>query len=160
MAFGFTTKEMIERLYAQQGLDNILDDVSGPAEDAVLEQFISDAEQTIIIRLSRFHTSADLLTSQWVQSRATWIAAFYISKRRGNEHYFQNLYDEAIREIEAIATGELSPLTEIPLRADTIPSMSNFIIDDYYYARKLRVRQEISVGTSPNADISYVYGWL
>ena len=158
--YGFTNKELIESLYAELGLNNILTDVTGTDETNVIDQFIRDAEQTIYVRLSSFYEATSMVGNDWVESRTTWIAAFLISKRRGNEHYFHELYEQAIAEINAMATGEIPPLPDIPFRADSQPSMSNLIIDERFRTAKIRVRQEISVGgRHTNQDVAYGFFW-
>lgn len=159
---GFTTEAMIIALYAQLGFDNILDDVTGAAEDAVIDQFIRDAEQTVRSRLTMFDPD-DMVGNQWIESRTTWIAAHYISKRRGNEHYFEDMYVEAMRELDAIATGELPAPMDIPLRAHTYPAMTNFTIDERFAVAKIRVRPTISIGGTyegQDTTFGYFWGWI
>ncbi len=169
--YGFTTRNLILGLYAQLGITNILDDLddvtivsNGLTERGlVINQFIRDAEQTVLVRISRFFDPLDMVNSDWICSRTTWIAAHYISKRRGNEHYFEDMYDEAIRELDAMATGELPPDINIPLRAYTYPSMSNLTIDERHGVAKIRVRSTISVGGSYSGQdigLGYFWGWL
>ena len=145
--YGFTDEAKIAGIYGQQGVDYILDDVSAPQDGYVLNQIIRDAEQTVIVRLPMF-APADLAGNDWVESRTTWIAAHLLSKRRGNEHYFEDLYDSALRELEAIATGEIAPPVEIPLRDNTYPAMSNIMINEKFNVTKVRVRSLDSVGGS------------
>lgn len=168
---GMTNRECVEILYARLGLDNILDDTNdtrvirdGMTErDIVINRFIFDAEQTIKIRLSKYFSPEALAQSGWIESRATWIAAYYISRRAGNEHYFEGNYTEAMRELDAIATGELDPPTDIVQRAFLIPAMTNQTVDERHYIEKLRVRPHISIGgTYPDQAIAYgsIWGWL
>ena len=161
---GMTSRDRIVRLYGSLGLNNILDDVVGATEDAVIDQFIVDAEQTIAVRIGRFFTNTSLAQSEWIRSRATWIASYLISKRRGNEHYFESLYMQALNELDAMATGEIPPIADIPMRSDLTPSMSNLVVDDRFYSAKLRVKPFVSVGSAnPERHESYFgdfYGWL
>jgi hypothetical protein len=161
--YGFTNSSNIRALYGSFGYANILDDLTSTDVDEIMSQIIFDAEQTIIVRLNKFHTNSALLGSAWVKSRATWIAAHLLSKRRGNEHYFADLYEDALRELDGIASGEINPLVDIPTRDTIIPSMSNVYIDEMFISAKTRVRQNISVGGSYSGqDISfgYFWGWL
>jgi hypothetical protein len=160
---GFTNIPNIEALYGSTGYSNIIDDIAANDVDEIMSQIIYDAEQTIIVRLNKFYTNSALLGSAWVKSRATWIAAHFLSKRRGNEHYFADLYEDALRELDGIASGEINPLVDIPTRDTIIPSMSNIYIDEMFISAKTRVRQNISVGGSyAGQDISfgYFWGWL
>lgn len=160
--YGFTNEDRIMLLYSQLGLDNILSDLTGDDVDASVNQFISDAEQTIMIRIGRYFDATDLAGNLWIASRATWIAAYYISQRAGQEHYFQGKFDEAIRELDAMATGEIPPLPDVPLKAYSYPSMSNLVVDDRFTIDKIRVQRSISVGeTYPGQSIGFgVWGWF
>lgn len=170
--FGFTNEDLVIALYAEMGFENILEGLNdvtlgsdGLTErQRTVKQFIRDAEQTIIIRMPMFNPT-DMVDDPWVESRTTWIAAHYISRRMGQEHYFHDLYDEAITEVNAIATGEIPVPVNIPLRSMAIPAMSNYTIDDRFATSKLRVRSTISVGgTYAGQDVSYtggfLWGWL
>lgn len=160
---GFTNVSNVKALYGATGYSSILDDLSSDDVDEIMSQVIFDAEQTVILRLNRFYKNEDLANSTWVKSRTTWIAAHLLSKRRGNEHYFADLYEDALRELDGIASGEINPLVDIPTRDTIIPSMSNIYIDEMFVSAKTRVRQNISVGGSYSGqDISYGYfwGWL
>jgi len=52
-----------------------------------------------------------------------------------------------------MATGELPPIGDIPLRTNMLPTCSNHVIDDYFRSAKIRVLPSISVGeTYPGQD--------
>jgi len=169
--YGFTTQQLIEGLYAQLGLTNILDDLNDTIivsnglteKELVINQFIRDAEQTVVVRISRYFDPLEMPNSRWICSRTTWIAAHYISKRRGNEHYFEEMFTEALRELDAMATGELPPHIDIPLREHSYPSMSNLIVDERFGVEKLRVRPTISVGgtyAGQSIGLGWFWGWV
>ena len=165
---GYTDYRSIEDLYGHLGLENILNDNDQEVEpnglthyENVVNAAIVDAEQTISLRLSPWFTKEQLVGDQWIWSRSRWIAAYYLSQRRGNEHYFEAKYQEVMRELDAIATGEIAPPSCIPLRANSLPSMSNLEIDDSFFLHKTRVQSTISVGgTYPGQDINYYYGFF
>lgn len=165
---GFTTYRAVQDLYGELGIENILDDVDREVEENglthyenVVNSVIVDAEQTIILRLSKWFKPGDMVGNQWVWSRTRVIAAYYLSQRRGNEHYFEPRYMEAMRELDAIATGEIPPPSTIPLCATSIPSMSNQCVDERFHLHKLRVQSSVSVGgTYPGQDTNYYYGFF
>lgn len=159
--YGFTNEELIQYLYSSSSYANVLSDMTGGDKANTLTKVIRDAEQTMIVRLPMFDPT-DMAGNPWVESRCTWIASHLLSKRRGNEHYFVDLYDEAIRELEAIATGEIAPPVDIPLRSHSYPSMSNIVIDEKFGTKKIRVRPQISVGGSyAGQDFTgYIWGWF
>ena len=157
---GFTDLRAIEDLYGELGVENILCDTDMVTEENgkthyenVVNSVIVDAEQTVILRLSKWFCADDLVGNQWVWSRTRWIAAYYLSQRRGNEHYFEPKYMEAMRELDAIATGEIPPPSTIALKFNSLPSMSNQCVDERFYLHKLRVQSSVSVGgTYPGQD--------
>lgn len=162
--YGFTTWDKVEQLYGSRGFENIMEDALGVYDTAVKNQMLVDAEQTIMLRLSQFYNPEDCVGNAWIESRTTWLVAHLLSWRQGNEHYFRDLYDQALRELDAMATGELIALADIPLRTDSMPAMSNFVIDDYFASQKIRVRETISVGGTYPDQHSALYGgywgWL
>ena len=173
---GFTDYDRIINLYGNMGIlaslndldDNVVvytrpgDGVTFTERQLVVRSFINSAEQTIMIRLSQFYDKDEplLANNPWIKDRSTWMAAYLLSKRRGNEHYFHDNYMDAERELDAIATGELPPLPDIPLRAYSIPSMSNLVVDERFISQKIRVNQFISVGgTYDGQPIAYHRLW-
>ena len=163
--YGFTSLELIRQIYSVKGYSNLLADLGGNSADEanVVDQAIRDAEETMMVRLGQYFEPGHCVGNRFITSRATWIAAYYVASRRGNEHYFQEKYEEAMRELDAIAQGQLPPPPEIPLRAQLMPAMTNFTIDENFGVQKNRVRPTISVGgTYPNQHIAYgyVYGWF
>ena len=160
--YGFTNETLIDTLYSELGIDNMFSDIVG-SYSTQLDQFIRDAEQFIIYRLGRFYAPEDMVGNQWVESKATHIAAHFISCRAGQEYYFQYFFELAKQELDAIATGEIPPSLDIPLRNHTYPAMSNLHVDDRFGVEKLRVVGQISTGQSyPGQFIAYghFWGWI
>jgi glycerophosphoryl diester phosphodiesterase len=157
--YQFTNEDALARLYSQVGLDAVFSAFDETEEDNYLNDKACDAEQTIIIRLSRFFTPEEMANSKWIQSRATWILAYLVSHKDGQEHYFSSLYEMAMRELDAMATGEIPPDINIPLRDSSYPSMSNMTMDEKFGGQRLRVHKTISVGGS-YADQHFVFGHL
>jgi phage gp36-like protein len=160
---GFTNETLITRLYSVTGITNMFEDVSPTEKTNILNQIISDAEETIISRIGQFYDPSDLASSTWIQSRCTWIAAYYVSQRAGQEHYFQSKFDSALTELDAMATGELPLRGDIPLKGNITPSMTNLRISDYYAVQKIRAIESISVGGSypgKATDFDTIWGWF
>ncbi len=161
--YGFTNAELIRNLYSNLGLTNITDDTENT--DYVVNQAIRDAEQTVWSRLNKYFEVDKMKGNPWIESRTTWIACYYLSKRRGNEHYFQDNFEGALTELNAMNSGELTPPVEIPLRDHTYPSMSNLMIDEWFSVSKTRVLPQTSVGgPHPNQNLAYsnlwAWGWF
>ena len=166
---GFTDYRAVQDLYGQLGIENILCDADNVIDERngltvyenTVNSVIVDAEQTVLLRLSKWFCAADLIGDPWIWSRTRWIAAYYLSQRRGNEHYFESKYMEAIRELDAIATGEIPPPKNLRLSFNSLPSMSNQCVDERFYLHKLRVQSSVSVGgTYPGQDTNYHFGFF
>ena len=165
---GYTEARAVEDLYGTCGFENILSDEDLTVEENgltrhqnALNSFIVDAEQTVAIRLCKFFTPEALIGNQWIWSKTRSIAAYYLSQRRGNEHYFESRYMEALRELDAIATGEIPPPKDIPLSHNSLPSMSNQCVDERFHLHKLRTQISVSVGgTYPGQDTNYHFGFF
>lgn len=156
--YGFTTEARVKALYGQKGWTYIFEDASGGDKTLIFRGLLADVEQSIITYLGQYFDPEDMKNSRWIQTRATWMLAHMVSKRRGNEHYFEDLYESALRELTAMATGEIPPPQDIPLRTYTLPTMSNFVMDDRFRSAKIRVVPHISEGeTYPGQNVAHSF---
>jgi hypothetical protein len=156
-----TTETKMKNLYSERGFDYIVDDTA--PSTTVVNQIIEDTLQTIRNYVGHLHADADIEASSYYQSRGTWIACHLLSQRRGNEHYFYDLYQIAVNELIAKSQGDLPPDPDVPLRFDLMPSAANLVVDDRTGVSKIRVIDDTSVGSvSTNRDSAYTYlfGWI
>lgn len=155
LSYEYTSQAEIERLYGKKGVQSMLVDVSGDDVAAIWNELVADGTQTIDAYAAQIYNQADLATSRWVRTRATWIAAFRLSQRKGNNDLFAQRYDQIIEELEKVMTLQLV-IPNLPYSADMSPAMSNITVDPRYNIRKLRVQPEISTGgVSDRQDVAW-----
>ncbi len=159
LTYTYTTQAEIERLYGKTGVAAITADLQGTNIASMWEEIIADATLTIDSYASQVYDQEDLATSRWVRNRATWLAAYRLSQRKGNNDLYAQRYQEIIDELEKVKSLILI-IPNIPTSSDLTPAMSNISIDPRYNIRKVRVNPEISTGgTSDRQDISWS-SWL
>jgi hypothetical protein len=162
LAYIYTSKEAVEQLYGSAGKQAIVQDMSSTNLTEWWVVILSDATDKINQYCLPFYEDSDLYTSRWVHVRATWIAAHFLSQRRGNPGLFSNRYEEIISELEMVLAGIIQ-IPNLPTRNDFVPGMSNLVVDDHFQISKVRVQPFISVGgTYGNQQIAYrwPFDWL
>jgi hypothetical protein len=155
----YTDQDAIERLYSENGVSLSLDDLTGAEQTTFWTEITSEATDVVNQYAELYYAPIDINDSSWVQRRATWIAAYFLSQRRGNPAIFGDRYDEIIEELKAVYRGELL-IPRMPTREDMTPAMSNLIVDDRFRVHKLRVHPTISTGgVSSRQDMSPRFPW-
>lgn len=141
-----TTQAKMEGLFSSIGIELRGDDDGDRIiESDVIQDAIDYASDTVFMYTLDWYADTSLATSTWVQRRATIIACWYFSQRRGNPANFQSLYDITIQELEKVQTGKLR-IPRLPWRSDLSGGVSNFRVDDRYVVRKTRLERLISTG--------------
>jgi hypothetical protein len=156
LAYAYTSQAEIERIMSKKSAELYVDDIgTGIADEPeIWDDAINQATDTINIYAQAFYAEEILFTSSWVRRVATWIAAHLISRRRGNPGVYAEEYYEYLALLERIRKGEIQ-IPSIAQKATSIPSGTNYTIDDRYSSNKLRVQENTSVETdSPHRDIS------
>lgn len=155
LTYTYTSQAEIERLYGKDGVARIIQDLGGTNIASLWVEVIADATTFIDSYAMQVYDQVYLATSYWVRTRATWIAAFRLSQRKGNNDLFAQRYDEIVEELEKVRAMSLM-IPNIPMSADMSPAMSNVEVDPRYNIKKIRVQPEISTGgVSDRQDIAY-----
>lgn len=127
---------------------------SGPgsviAEAGAFEDAIWDATETINLYCFQHYDYGALKNSVWVNRRATDIAVYLLSCRRGNSpsSSMERRYQESLQWLEKVHDG-LYELPGVPVRFSSAPAWSNVRIDQRYPTYRIRVERTISVRESP-----------
>lgn len=143
----YTDQDAIERLISEQGFNLRMDDLIGSNRSDYMTSLVADATELVNANCAQFYNTSDLANSWWVNIRATWVACYFLSQRRGNvpPASLAVRYKEILAELEEVRLG-LIQIPGIPTSANMAPAMSNLIVDDSFNVRKLRVHQDISAG--------------
>lgn len=158
----YTSQGQIERLFSSIGVELRIDDLTGAELAAYWVEVTSEATDIINQYCEPYYEATDMVDNLWVRTRATWIGAYLLSQRRGNQVQFYNRYEEIIGELIAVSLGQLL-IPRLPTRSDFTPAMSNQFVDDRHRFAKLRTIQVISTGGNDSRQnlLSYVpYEWL
>ena len=153
-----TSEDEINRLFSTSGVSLRIDDLSAGDQTTFKNEIIYQATETIYTYLETLYELADLGNSYWVRQRATYIAAYLLSLRKGNPGHFVRMYNEAIADLEAVQSGSLQ-VPSLYLKEDLSPSMSNLTVDNRYHLHKQRVHPSISTGgTTGREHLAWAYG--
>lgn len=111
----FTTKEEMILLVGSKGINLRLDDQSSTL--LAVNQALIYADQTMRWYTDRYYRVENLIGNAWVTSRATILAANFLSARRGNKELFGNEVARILQELELIGKDYWIP--------DAIPFATN-----------------------------------
>lgn len=136
----YTSRSEIESIFTINGVDFRLDDdyneTISATEETYLDAIIIESTDIVNQYLLPLYSATDLAESRWIRRRASYIACYFLSMRRGNPRQFGDRYDEILSELEAIAMGPGIPgnpiVPRVPLRKTFTPSYINPEIDDRF----------------------------
>jgi len=157
----YTSEDEMKQLFGEEGVSLRMDDVDVDEYEDTITDIIADATETCDLYLRARYDQSDLATSKWVRRRATFIACYYLSRRRGNPAEYVTQYEEARADLEDVKDGDLL-LPGVPVSASMTPTMSNFVMDARN-VQPMRVRTELSVGDNTGdqfAAYHLPYFWI
>lgn len=158
----YTDRAEVASILSTVGIDVRIDDdddgtiTASPGEEKHLDDAILEATDTINIYGQHFYTSAVMAQSLWIRRRAAYLAAHFLSMRRGNPGLFCERFEQIMKELELLRTNQLH-IPRQPKRDDVLPAQSNLIIDRRFSRNKIRVDRETSTGDD-SADQDPDYG--
>lgn len=141
----YTTQEEMERLFGSTAIDLRTDDEADPSQ--AITDAIYDATLQINTYCQGRYDPTYMAQSQWVRRNATYLACYFLSKRRGNPEQYEGDYDRIMSQLQAVANGQII-IPNLQVRSDFTPSMSNLRVDDRFSVNKIRVESTISTGGS------------
>lgn len=148
MTTSFTSREEIERLFSRDAVSLRIDDaVDSNEEDDIFDEIIADATEYVWQYLWLNYAEADVSVSDWVRRRSTFVAAHFLSIRRGNPGQFIDRFETLKEELQLIFARSLF-IPGLNVLVSPQPTLSNFIIDNRGYGPVQRVTQD-SMGTYP-----------
>lgn len=149
MTTPFTTREEIEHLFSTTAVDLRVDDAANPTEeDDIIDENIDDATEYLNQYVWMNYREADLVASNWVRRRATYVAAHFLSSRRGNPGQYIDRFQSITEELKAICSREMFIPGLNVLVQSGVPSLANYTIDNRGLGPVNRVLAD-SYGTYP-----------
>lgn len=140
-----TSAAELERLYSQVGVE--LRTLDGN-ETTIIDEIVEWASETIASFTLHHYDTDNLETSPWARRRATVLAAYYLSQRKGNPAQFVAEAKRVMEELELVRTNKII-IPNVPVRAADVPAISSFRVDDRYLINKQRIVK--SQSTKPRA---------
>jgi len=160
LTYTYTTETEVRRLISSSGADQWLEDLSSDFSDYIIE-VIEDATSTINQYLEKFYDPVDMRNNPWIRRRATYLAAYHLTKRRGDPGLYGDDYQRILAELQEANEG-LIQVPGLAFTAGMLAVMQNITVDQRFIYAKSRVRQSISTDTGgrENLSYSYPYEWL
>jgi hypothetical protein len=154
--YALTSREEIERLFSEAGVDYRVEDLTTAQQTNMFHSIIGYASDTVAAYTLHRYNTTDLVNIRWVRDRATFIAAWMLSRRRGNPGQYGAEYEMALADLEKVLNGK-PPLMipGAPVRAADVPTVSSYRVDDRTRYNKLRVARWQS--TKPYAGQQQYY---
>lgn len=152
-----TSREEIERLYSQIGVD-IRTPLAEDPDFLLLEEIMCHATETIASYTLSHYETADLVGSAYIRRRATILAAFYLSERKGNPPQFVAAAKRVMEDLELIRTNKII-IPDARVRAADVPTVHSHRVDDRYLVNKQRVVASQSTKPYPGQQ-KYDVPWI
>lgn len=153
----WTTKAEIESIWSALGVMLRLDDddsgSNSVGENALLDDVIEEATETARRFLMHRYADAEVENNPWVRRRVSYLAAHYLSIRRGNPAQFETKAGQILRELQDVRQGREWVPDAAPL-GDLGPSLSNLSVDWRYNRSQVRVDPQTATG-GDGPDLDY-----
>lgn len=159
LVYTYTTRKEMERLFSNRATVLRIDDMNTVDQDEYFLELIEDASDIINSHIENVYDYADLANSRWTRIRATWIACYLLSQRRGNPAQYLSRYQEILEELEKVRLGIID-IPGLAKRDHNQPVMSNLHVDPRYPVRSLRVIETISTTNVSHPDQDKAYIWF
>ena len=150
-----TSSAELERLFSQVGVE--LRTLDGD-QTTIVDEIVDWVTETIASFTLHHYDTENLEASPWARRRATILAAYYLSQRKGNPAQFVAEAKRVMEELELVRTNKIL-IPNVPVRAADVPTISSFRVDDRYLINKQRIVKSQSTKPSPSQQ-SYELPYL
>lgn len=153
ISYLYTSPAEIERLLGFVGVSAYADDTGeGEEESGVVQDAIEEATDTINVYLEQWYHPSDMANNKWIRRKATYLAAYILTRRRGNPGMYEEEYQRITSLLEDIRLGR-KQVPRLPWRSDFTPAVDNVVVDHRFMVDKVRVQQQISSTGTPARPI-------
>ena len=154
--YTYTSEAEIDRLLSTAGSDGWLDDLTPSNRASYYNEIIQDATGTINQYLEKMYNPVDMQSSPWVRRRATYLATYHLTKRRGDPGLYGDDYGRIIEELMEASEGIIQ-IPGLAYSSGMLAVMQNPLVDQRFNRSKSRVAASISTDTSGREPLTY---WL
>lgn len=155
----YTTKAEVELILSAEGEDDLVEDLSGGDQTTLWNSILTETDSIFNLYLCDIYDPASIASNNWVSEKAKWVAAYLITRRRGEPGYYAGMYEEVIKQLEMIREGKLKiPANDgsvLAMSSANMPAIANMIYDDRSKVLPMRVDTITSVGEMSGNELPY-----
>lgn len=155
----YTTKAEVELILSADGEDDLVEDLSGGDQTTLWNSILTETDSIFNLYLCDLYDPASIASNNWVSEKAKWVAAYLITRRRGEPGYYAGMYEEVIKQLEMIREGRLKiPANDgsvLAMSSANMPAIANMIYDDRSKVLPMRVDTITSVGEMSGNELPY-----
>lgn len=130
LLYTYTSQDEIDSIFSELGVRLRTEDkYSNKGPSLYMEDIIDEATDFVNQYCEWRYYPEDMALNRWVRRRASWIAAYMLSQRRGNPKQFTARFKQIIEELQMINEAKLQ-IPRLPLRAYFKPEVSNLVVED------------------------------
>lgn len=138
MTTQLTSREEMERVFSTVGIDlRVLDVEDVNDQDSLIDEIVDWASETLESYTLKHYDTVELVNSKWARRRATILACYYLSQRKGNAPQFVAEAKRVMEDLTAVNENKIMIPDAIVAVAD-VPAISSFRVDDRYVINKQR----------------------
>lgn len=165
LTYPYTSREEIGSIFSDLAVDLRADDNDddsiSPAELDHITDVIEEATDEVNQYLEHRYDPVNLAENRWVRRQASWLGAYFMSRRRGNAPQFANEVALVYERLAEVRDGRKRVPRLDSDRQGHLPAMTNPRLDYRFSDSKLRRDQRTSTGGGyPNEHVDHHYwGW-
>jgi len=99
LTYPLTSYEEMEDILSQHGMDIRIDDMDGPSLERWIEKCVAHGTEKILQFAGQIYSQSDLYTSHWARVRATYVACFWFTMRKGEHPLFEIAYRDILEDL-------------------------------------------------------------
>jgi hypothetical protein len=136
----YTSLAEIQRLFSVDAVENRRDDYTALEPDYVdtMNEIIIRAHYEVKSIINKLFDDSVAKPHPWIRARATYIGAYLLSIRRGNDSQYFNEYLEALEDLTALVNGERY-LDDLPANVTSQAVFLNVSSDNRYPFTPMRI---------------------
>lgn len=155
----YTSKATVELLLSAEGEDDLVEDLSAGDQTTLWTSILTETDTLFNLYLCDRYDASNLVSNHWVQEKAKWVAAYYITRRRGEPGYYARMYEEIVEQLQMIREGKLripaNDGTMLAMSSANMPAIANMMIDDRSKNLPIRVDTLTSAGQLSGNEYPY-----
>jgi phage gp36-like protein len=149
LPYTYTTEAELRLLMSQDMVDDFGTDEVGDTAGTIttrVTEAVEEATDTINLYCYPLHAQQKLADNKMVRRWATYLAAYFLTKRRAEPGRYQQDHDRVIAMLERVKTGEMQ-LPRLAVVPENVPTVTNHVINDNFDVVRQRVERQSSQGT-------------